>query len=92
AANKIDSLRNECQVQGQLAANQKLEIKTLESVLLQMKEDAQQLGLQQAAQLAVLENEKLILQQQVLQQVKEKDDFNSLKDSIQLLQKQLTTQ
>ena len=92
AANKIDSLRNECQVQSQLAANQKLEIKTLESVLLQMKEDAQQLGLQQAAQLAVLENEKLILQQQVLQQVKEKDDFNSLKDSIQLLQKQLTTQ
>lgn len=96
ASNKIDSLRNECQVQNQLAARQKLEIKTLESTLLQVKEDAQQLGLQQgaqvAAQLAALEKENLILQQQVFQQVKEKDDFNSLKDSIQLLQKQLTTQ
>jgi hypothetical protein len=89
---KIDSLHNDSQIQNQLAARQKLETKALESTLLQIKEDAKELGLYQAAQLAVVENEKRVLQQQVLQQVKEKDDFNSLKDSIQLLQKQLTAQ
>jgi hypothetical protein len=89
--NKIDLLRGESQSLMQQRSRQLVEIKSLESSSLQIKQDNKQLNLQQEDQILLLKNEKLLLQQQIQDQSKERVDLGSLKDSIQLLQDQLVS-
>jgi hypothetical protein len=87
--NRNDSLQKESQIKEQLVSRQKLEIKSLESLILQMQQDEKQRDAQNDALLSSLKDEKLNLQQQIQENNKEKGDLGSLRDSIQLLREQL---
>jgi len=90
-SSRNDLLQKELQAKDQLASKQELEIKYLKDTVTQVQQDANQRDVQHNALLASLRDEKLILQQQILGKNKEKDDFESLKGSIQLLREQLVS-
>jgi hypothetical protein len=87
--NRNDSLQKESQIKDQLVSRKTLEIKSLESLILQMQQDEKQRDAQNDALLSSLKDEKLNLQQQIQESNKEKGDLGSLRDSIQLLREQL---
>lgn len=88
ASSKIDLLRSESQSLIRQNSMQAAEIKALEGSLLQVMQDNKEVSSQQEAEISLLRDEKIHLQQRA--QSKEQVDFNSLKDSIQLIQDQLT--
>jgi hypothetical protein len=86
---KLDALSRELQTDKQLANKQSHEIKSLEAALLQTQLDARQLTVKYEAQVALLNNDKLIMQQQLIEQATEKGGFESLASSIKQLQAQM---
>ena len=89
SSEKLDVLSREQQADKQLASKQSHEIKSLEAALHQTQLDAQQLTAKYEAQVAVLNNDKLIMQQQLIEQATEKGGFESLASSIKQLQAQI---
>jgi len=87
---KLEVLSREQQTDKQLVDKQSHEINSLEAALQQSKLDTTQLVLQYEAQLVLLNNDKLIIQQQLTEQAAEKDGLESLANSIKQLQNQIT--
>jgi uncharacterized protein YfcZ (UPF0381/DUF406 family) len=87
---KLDALTREQQADKQLSNKQMHDIKSLEISLQQTQLEATQLTAQYETQLTLLNNDKLSLQQQLIEQAAEKGGLESLASSIKQIQDQIT--
>jgi hypothetical protein len=95
SSNKIENLNREQQVDKRLANKQRLEVNTLESNLTQTEQQAMQEALTLKAKISLLSSENLNLQGQLANyknqgDERDKSDFQQLRDSIRLLQEQVS--
>lgn len=87
---KLEALTREQQVDKQLGNKQIHEINSLEIALQQTQLETTQLTAQHETQLILLNNDKLSLQQQLMEQAAEKGGLESLASSIKQIQDQMS--
>lgn len=92
---KIEALNREQQVDKRLANKQRLEVNALETSLAQVEQQGREEVLRTEVQISLLNNEISNLQSRLIdsenkESERNKSDFQQLKDSIQLLQEQVS--